>query len=57
VLNPPVVKQHTIFIPLNPHLLMVIYTGIRAGDFLLKNKRLPAIPAAGEHPQAHDPQS
>jgi hypothetical protein len=36
---------------------MVIYIGIQAGDFLLKNKRLPAIPAAGEQPQAHDPQS
>jgi hypothetical protein len=47
VLNPPVIKQHTTFIPLNPHLLTVIYIGIRAGDFLLKNKRLPAIPAAG----------
>jgi len=30
---------------------MVIYIGIQAWDFLLKNKRLPAIPAAGEQPQ------
>jgi len=33
---------------------MVIYIGIQAWDFLLKNKRLPAIPAAGEHLRACD---